>query len=667
MLAIHKNLVSGLFTVLILLSTGSAANAEAEHPVSKAGIVEDNGDGQLQPMADRFTIQVAAYRTLPEVEKDFSRLRDKGCNPFCRYEDVDGKGMWYRVYVGSYATREEARQAAGHLVQRDVVDDFILRKLDGKGDYLFTADMKIEEKRAPVQKHGPGQATDDNRALPSESLPSASPSVFAQAASGSHPDSEPSEETNSKMAAVRLSLIDAIRFSLEGNREIGVVSFTPKQAQEDVKGAQSVYDPLLFSDASFRRDPNLESSVNDIVTEDNGTSRTGIRKPLETGGSLSAYLETRYGDLNNAEFERVYKNLVAPTLELRQPLLNNLGGKKEKTAIKIANYQAHISKEEFRQKVIETANSVARVYWKLYLFKELIAVNQQNLDMAEEIYRRESERLARGISQQLDVERARSNVHSRRSTLLTSEEEYRVTMDRLKLLLNWKQLRIDSDYDVIPIQTPRTAPLSVDEMEVIETALKDRPEIIKAKQELKIRQAGEELALNQRLPKLDAFGRYGVSGYGEDFGGAVDDVSFNEDNVWEVGINFEWAIGNRSAKSQYQKNKLKRLQAKSQLESLEDDIKLDIRQVLQRIATSRGEIEATRLAREAAGKVVEGEFTRFDIGQTSNLELLRAQDLFAVTSRSYLRALTDYNIALHELSRAQGALPDGVTIDDARR
>jgi len=240
-------------------------------------------------------------------------------------------------------------------------------------------------------------------------------------------------------------------------------------------------------------------------------------------------------------------------------------------------------------------------------------------------------------------------------------------MDRLKLLLNWKQLRIDSDYDVIPIQTPQTTPLSVDEMEVIETALKDRPEIIKAKQELKIRQAGEELALNLRLPKLDAFGRYGVSGYGEDFGGAVDDVSFNEDNVWEVGINFEWAIGNRSAKSQYQKNKLKRLQAKSQLESLEDDIKLDIRQVLQRIATSRGEIEATRLAREAAGKVVEGEFTRFDIGQTSNLELLRAQDLFAVTSRSYLRALTDYNIALHELSRAQGALPDGVTIDDARR
>ena len=252
---------------------------------------------------------------------------------------------------------------------------------------------------------------------------------------------------------------------------IDVVAYEPRQAQEEVKGAQSVYDPLLFSDATYLRDPNLESSVTDIVTEDNGITMTGIRKPLETGGCLSAYLETRYGDLNNAEFDGVYKNLVAPTIRLRQPLLNNLGGKKEKTAIKIANYQANISKEEFREKVIETANSVAKVYWQLYLFRELIAVNQQNLDMAEEVYRREAERLARGITQQLDVARARSNAEARCGTLLRSKEEYRVAMDRLKLLLNWKKLRIDSGYEVIPVETPRTAPLKVDETEAIETAL----------------------------------------------------------------------------------------------------------------------------------------------------------------------------------------------------
>lgn len=108
---------------------------------------------------------------------------------------------------------------------------------------------------------------------------------------------------------------------------------------------------------------------------------------------------------------------------------------------------------------------------------------------------------------------------------------------------------------------------------------------------------------------------------------------------------------------------LRRLQANAQLERLEDDIK----QVLHGFVTAKSEIQATRLAKEAAERVVQGEFARLDIGQTSNLELLRAQDLLAVTSRSFCRAIVDYTIAMHELARAQGILPQGVAMEAARR
>ena len=76
----------------------------------------------------------------------------------------------------------------------------------------------------------------------------------------------PSEKTQASTSTVRLSFLDAVRFALMGNREIEVVSYSPKQSREDVKDAEAVYDPLLFSDASFGRDPNLETSVNNIVT-----------------------------------------------------------------------------------------------------------------------------------------------------------------------------------------------------------------------------------------------------------------------------------------------------------------------------------------------------------------------------------------------------------------
>ena len=287
-----------------------------------------------------------------------------------------------------------------------------------------------------------------------------------------------------------------------------------------------------------------------------------------------------------------------------------------------------------------------------------------NLNMAEEVHRREAERFARGISQQLDVSRASSNSEVRRSTWLSSLEEYQLTMDRLKLLLNWGAFKIDTNALIVPIETPETNPIIIDLDEAIERALENRPEIVKARQELAIREVDQDLAAHQKLPKLDFIGRYSVSGYGDEMGDAWDDISMDEDDSWEVGLQFEYAFGNRLAKSQLRKISLGRQQANVQLMRIADDIKLDVKQILKRLSTLEGEIQASRLAKEAAEKVVEGEFTRFDIGQTTNEELLRAQDLLAVTSRSMVRAIVDYNTALQELTSIQGILPEGIVMEE---
>ena len=471
----------------------------------------------------------------------------------------------------------------------------------------------------------------------------------------------------SESPTVRLSLLEAIRYSLEGNQDIQVVSYTPKQAREEVANAESVYDPSVFADSSYRRQPNLQSSVEDIVMEDTGVIQAGLRKPLPTGGSLSTYLETRYENLVDAEFSRTYRNIFAPTIEIRQPLLKNLGSKKEKAAIQIANLQASISEQEFRQKVIEIATKVSRVYWQLYLYRALVKIDQENLDMAEEVYRRETVRLSQGISKELDVQRARSNAQARRNSLLQSKQSLRVVMDQLKLLLNRSNLTIDSKADVIPVEEPQLEPIAVDEIQIIDTALVGRPEIKKALQELEIRKAEEDLSAHQRFPSLDVFGRYSLSGYGKDFSGAVDGTNLNNDDAWAVGLSFEMPIGNHSAEAVYRKKLLGRKQASAQVGRERDQIKLDVKQVVLAIFYANGEIDSTKLAMEAAEKVVAGEFARFDIGQTTNEELLRAQDLLAVTSRNFMRAVVDYNIALAELARAQGTIPQGVSITEARR
>ena len=505
---------SVVFSLMIILPAAVSGKEPVSGPTSDAG-----GSPSHQPLESWFSIQVGAFPELATAENEVSRLREKGYDPFYRYEDTGKKGMWYRVYAGRYPAQTEAQQAADNLIQQRVVKAYLLRKMLAEKDIFYSvtpqdsgflsADPNREETGLTTPLQEPGQTPVGAN--------------LVQAGSGA--DTPGSEST-----AVRLTLMDAIRFSLEGNRDISVAAYDPKQAQAQLESEESVYDTLLFAGSTFRRDPNLDSSVIDIVTEDDGRVQAGIRKPLKTGGTLSTYLETRYADLNNATFPRTYKNIVAPTVELQQPLLNNIGSKKEQTAIKIANYRATISAADFRRKVIDVTTSVATVYWKLSLFKELIDINRVNLDMAEEVHRRESERYARGLSQQLDVARANSNAQVRRSTLLRSQEEFKLAMDRLKLLLNWREFTIDSDAEVLPIDLPRTTPVDPDETEAIETALSNRPEIIKAQQELMIREVDEKLAAHQRLPTLDAYGRYSVSGYGTDHDSAWSDVSINEDD-----------------------------------------------------------------------------------------------------------------------------------------
>jgi outer membrane protein len=463
---------------------------------------------------------------------------------------------------------------------------------------------------------------------------------------------------------VRLSLFDAIRHGLENNQEIRVVAFTPQQAQEGLADAESVFDPEFFTEGTYRRDPNLQSSVTRVVMEDDSLVQSGIRKPLNTGGSVSGALALSYGDLLNAEFDRTYRYTFAPTFEIRQPLLKNIGGREEKAAIKIANYQMGISKEEFRRKVIDIATRISKSYWQLYLLRDYVVIDRQNFEMAEEVYRRETVRVMEGLSQQLDVERARSRTESRRGNLINSKERIRVSMDRLKLLINWSNVNIDSHVKISPADEPNTAPLDVNEKEVVEKAFQHRPELLQAKQRLSIRKVEEDLTQHLKLPTLDVFGRYAVSGYGREFSNAVDDTAFNDEDSWAAGLNFEYPIGNRSVEAKARRKKLERRQSEEQVARLRNQIKQEIKEVLSAIGYAKGKINSTQIARESAQNVVEGEFARFEIGQTTNVELLRAQDLLAATSRSYIRAIVDYNIALAELKSVQGELPRGLSIEE---
>ncbi|MHB8879132.1 MAG: SPOR domain-containing protein, partial [Myxococcaceae bacterium] len=60
-----------------------------------------------------FTLQLSASQDRAEADRFVSKLRGQGYAPFITEAQVAGRGTWYRVRMGSFATKE----AAGRYLQ----------------------------------------------------------------------------------------------------------------------------------------------------------------------------------------------------------------------------------------------------------------------------------------------------------------------------------------------------------------------------------------------------------------------------------------------------------------------------------------------------------------------------------------------------------------------
>jgi cell division protein FtsN len=67
-----------------------------------------------------YTVQVSAYQSMAEASAFTASLKRKGFSSFVVRAEVAGKGTWYRVRLGRFATEAEAARAKGILAAADV-------------------------------------------------------------------------------------------------------------------------------------------------------------------------------------------------------------------------------------------------------------------------------------------------------------------------------------------------------------------------------------------------------------------------------------------------------------------------------------------------------------------------------------------------------------------
>ena len=93
-----------------------------------ASILIIAGANILGAQTSDYLIQVFSIQNEEAAQDKVNNLMEAGVPSFSRGEQVPDKGLWYRIYVGPFASKAEAQSAATQLKSSGLINDFIVRQ-----------------------------------------------------------------------------------------------------------------------------------------------------------------------------------------------------------------------------------------------------------------------------------------------------------------------------------------------------------------------------------------------------------------------------------------------------------------------------------------------------------------------------------------------------------
>lgn len=498
-----------------------------------------------------------------------------------------------------------------------------------------------------------------------------------------------------------LSLRQAIGMALEKNRDIEVQRLNVKKAEYDLFSAQGAYDPVTGSAAYYE---SRTVPVGSIL-QGGPTGRLSTKAYVYT---FSLDQQVPAGGKYTFSFENARNTTTSTFVNLNpqfsstvsfnftQPLLRNLRIDRSRHDIRIAKKKLDMADSQFRQRVIEIISGIQNSYWELVYAIRSQKVAADAVDLAQKQYAMNQRLVEAGTLAPVEIVSAKAEIDRREEEQLLAVENVTKAENALKGMLLDSRSSQYWEYVVLPTDTEEAAPISVKLDDVINIALKNRPELEQLRLQSEVNNVDTSFYRNQTRPQIDFIGQYGFAGLSgrpktsssfstnqnlidrvnflsslqglgpvvipppaavQDFlvGGYGRDLAnlFGQDfRTFRVGFTLSLPVRNRTAQANLGHSLAEGRIIDSQREQLEQRVLVEVRNALQSVRTAEKRLEAARESRNASEKQLESENRQYEAGETTNfLVLTRQNDLSAARGRE-IRALADYNESIAALQRA---------------
>jgi outer membrane protein TolC len=473
---------------------------------------------------------------------------------------------------------------------------------------------------------------------------------------------------NDKTEAIKLSLQRAVELTVKHNLELQQARLQPAISQAQITRAQAQFDAVLFAEANYEKRDTPQpggqiAGLSGNQQSERAELRTGIRKPLTTGGtaSLEARANRRFEDPSFFATDTFYGSDLL--MQLEQPLLRGFGTDVNTAEIRLAQNAERSEVQGLKSTLLDRVLEVEQAYWELVLAKRRLQIQRQLLQRTIDERDRLEARKGFDVSP-VRLTEANSFVERRRGTVIRARQDLRRASDRIKRLLNAPSIPVAGETLVLPVEEPLDEPIEYSLLDSVTTALQSRPVLQQALLQIKDSSIRQRVADNARLPQLDLNATIGASGLG------IDNVADSFDNNTEfdfidyvIGATFEYPIGNRGPNAALTRRRLERRQSVIAYRNQAQQVVLDVKNALRELVRAYELIGSSRAARRAAADSLRAIQEQEEAGAALTPEFLLdlkldTQRRLAEAQISEVQALSDYNTAIAQLYRAMGTLLD---------
>ena len=475
---------------------------------------------------------------------------------------------------------------------------------------------------------------------------------------------------------VSLSLEDAIEIALDNNLDLRSARLAPEMQEYTLRAARAAFNPTLSSQLGYNSATNQSTSQLEgggTITTDRQTFNMSLGQPVPWyGGQLNANFNNARTATDNIFATRNPSYNSTVSFSYTQPLLQGRRIDNQRNALRTQEMQREISDVQLRNQIDNLSAQVRIAYWNLRSQIEQIEIQRRSLSQAEQLLANNRIRVQQGTMVEMELAQAEAQVASAEQALLNAEIQWRTQQ------LNFQRLLAsgagDPIFDVVinPVDLPAFEPQDVDIDAAIRTALQNRPDLIQQSMQREISLMDLEVTRDNARPNLNLTASYSLQGVGGDVfereglggepqliqpGGYMDGLSSiaNFDTpTFNLALNFSYPIGTRASQLNLERARLQLRQTEMALEAQELQVTTEVTNAGMAVTNSFLQLEAARRSREAAERSAEAELTRFNVGASTNFQVVAAQDNLTSIRLSELRAIIDYINAIAEFQRVQG-------------